>query len=304
MDNKRLAGVFAAALTPLKPNFSPDVELIHQYLSFLAGRGCHGALLMGTTGEGPSFSPEERLLVWRAAITVRQDHPNFHLLAGTGTPSLQETINLTRAAFDLGMDGVVILPPYYYRNAPQEGLLMWFSEVLRQGVPSNGLALGYHIPQISGVPLSIDLLAQLCNTFPGSFTGIKDSSGDPDFAQELGNQFGSDFIALTGNDQLFTLALEAGASGCITASANLFSPYLRQIWDSHQQGSQDLNTQSWISQVRSKMDKFLPIPALLKFLLANHFEFPLWPVRPPLLPLTEQFEQQALAEFALEPLLQ
>ncbi|MCF6278498.1 MAG: dihydrodipicolinate synthase family protein, partial [Anaerolineales bacterium] len=84
-----LAGVYAASLTPLKADFALDLEPVPAYLNFLAKRGCHGALLLGTTGEGPSFAPDERIALFQAAVTVRQTHPDFRLLAGTGTPSMQ-----------------------------------------------------------------------------------------------------------------------------------------------------------------------------------------------------------------------
>jgi 4-hydroxy-tetrahydrodipicolinate synthase len=294
MDATQLKGVFAAALTPLKNDFNPDIEILPQYLGFLASRGCHGALILGTTGEGPSFSPEERLAIWKAANSVRESYPRFRLLAGTGTPSLDETIKLTSLAFDLGLDGAVILPPYYYRNVSQEGLFEWFSEVIKRSMPADGVVLGYHIPQITGISFTMQLLARLKDTFPNRFVGIKDSSGDPEFARQLGNNFGSNLIVLTGNDKLFSLALASGASGCITAAANLISPKLRGIWDRHQQGYQELEIQSWLTQFRSSLDNYPSAPSLLKFLLATYFEFPHWPVRPPLLPLSSQKEQEAI----------
>ncbi|MBE0409531.1 MAG: dihydrodipicolinate synthase family protein [Anaerolineales bacterium] len=299
MDYPRLTGVFAAALTPLKPDFKPDIDILPIYLSFLANRGCHGALLSGTTGEGPSFSQEERIDIWNSAISVRDTYPNFRLLAGTGTPSLEETINLTSIAFNLGMDGVVILPPYYFRNISQEGLFQWFSEVIRKSVPSGGIVLGYHIPHISGVPLSIQLLKRLKDTFHNRMIGVKDSSGTPEFAKELGIHLRNDFITLTGNDKLFSLALKSGGSGCITAAANLVSPQLRKIWDHHQQGIPDNETQSWVSQLRAAMDDIPPAPALLKFLLAHYHKFPRWTVRPPLLPLSSLQEQEAISKIVM-----
>ncbi|MCU0488678.1 MAG: dihydrodipicolinate synthase family protein, partial [Anaerolineales bacterium] len=154
-------GVFAAALTPLQSDDSIDLDAIPALLSFLAGRGCHGALLFGTTGEGPSFSPSERLAVFQVAVQWRRTDPTFRLLAGVGTPSLDETIQLTRAAFELGLDGVVCLPPYYFRKVSDEGLFTWFSRVIQRAVPSGGAFFGYHFPGVSGVPLSIDLLARL-----------------------------------------------------------------------------------------------------------------------------------------------
>src|SRR5512144_2813317 len=121
-----LAGIYAAAVTPLKPDLSPDLDSVHLLLDFLAGRGCHGALLFGTTGEGPSFSAAERGEVWQIAAKWRDSRPSFRLLAGTGSPSLTETEELNRRAFDLGFDAVVSLPPYYYRKASDEGLFRWF----------------------------------------------------------------------------------------------------------------------------------------------------------------------------------
>ena len=119
-----------------------------------------------STGEGPSFSAEERISLLKRAMTVRQRYPEFRLLAGTGTPSLAETIALNRAAFEAGFDGVVTLPPFYFRSASQEGLFQWFDTVLKESVPSSKYLLGYHIPKISGVPLQLDLLARLKKTHP------------------------------------------------------------------------------------------------------------------------------------------
>jgi len=118
----KIKGVYAASITPLKKDFSPDLGSLPGYLDFLARRGCHGALLLGTTGEGPSFSTKQRTEIFKAALEVRQEWPEFRLLAGTGTPSLDETEGLTKAVFDLGFDGAVTLPPYYFRASEEDGL--------------------------------------------------------------------------------------------------------------------------------------------------------------------------------------
>jgi 4-hydroxy-tetrahydrodipicolinate synthase len=299
MSDRRLQGVFAASLTPLKPDFTPDLASLPEYLGFLARRGCHGALLLGTTGEGPSFSPEQRLEVYRAAIRVRESHPDFLLLAGTGTPSLDETVSLTHKAFDLGFDGVVVLPPYYFRKAKEEGLFTWFKQVLVKAVPEGGHFLGYHIPGVSGVPLSLDLLARLKESHPDRFAGIKDSSGEREFARQLGTRFDGDLLVLSGTDPLFSLALEHGASGCITAPANLISHELRKIWDAHQNGMQADEVQVRVNRIRATLEKFTPYPPLLKTLLARYHGFERWPVCPPLVPLTEEAEAQVAAELDL-----
>jgi 4-hydroxy-tetrahydrodipicolinate synthase len=296
-----LQGIYAAALTPLRGDGSPDLEEIPHLLDFLARRGCHGALLLGTTGEGPSFAFQERLSIIKSGLAVRQAHPRFRLLAGTGTPSLEETAGLTQAAFDLGIDGVVILPPYYYRNVSDEGLFAWYSKVIQASVPAGGAVLGYHIPSVSGVALSINLLMKLRDAFPECFAGIKDSSGDPEHARELGRRFGRDLVVLTGNDILLTLALQSQAAGCITALANLFSPLSRQVYEAFQNGTSDPEAQARLEACRSVINRYPPAPALLKALLPRLHGFSAWPVRPPLLPLPEASVDQALA--ALEAII-
>ncbi|RPI30187.1 MAG: dihydrodipicolinate synthase family protein [Chloroflexota bacterium] len=291
------SGVYAAAVTPLKPDFSPDLDAIQPLLEILARRGCHGALLMGTTGEGPSFSPEERFTLWRSATQARTGlPPGFRLLAGTGTPSLDETVTLTRYAFDLGMDGVVVLPPYYFRKATEEGLFLWFSEVIRRAVPAGGKILFYDIPTVSGVSISLDLLARLKDAFPDRFAGLKDSSASQNQAQALGRRFGHDMLILNGTDRLFTEALQAGASGCITALANLVSPDLRKVWESFLLGAPDLEAQTHLNSARDVSERYQPVAPLLKGLLALRFGFPLWAVKPPLLPSPVETVELALRE--------
>ncbi len=295
-----LAGVYAAAVTPLKADFSPDLEAIPPLLNFFAGRGCHGALMLGTTGEGPSFAPDERLQILRAALDIRATHPAFRLLAGTGTPSLTETINLTRAAFDLGYEAVVVLPPYYFRNVTEDGLFAYFSELIQRSVPGDGRLFIYHIPSLTGVMLPLALLKRLKEAFPRQFVGLKDSSHQEDFARELGNSFGEDLAVLTGTDSFLQLALESRAIGCITAPANLISPELRRVWDDCQAGVDATRSQELVTAIRHTLEKYSPFPPILKALLARQHGFPLWPVRPPLVEMRAEKIEQALAEMKAE----
>ena len=297
MPTLKLEGVYAASLTPLKDDYSPDLDALPPLLRFYAQRGCHGALLLGTTGEGPSFAPKERTAILQAALKIRQEYPDFRLMAGTGTPSLEETLSLTRDAFDLGFDAVVVLPPYYFRKVSDEGLFVWYKKIIEQAVPSDGAFLGYHIPAVSGVGLSFELLSQLKDGFPQRFYGIKDSTGDPNHAVQLGAHFGQDLTVLTGNDRLLSFAMENQATGCITAMANLYSPSLRKVWDAFQRGEADLETQAQLDTWRSVLDEYQPFAPTLKALLHNMHGFPQWAVRPPLLPLRDGLAHKALKEF-------
>jgi 4-hydroxy-tetrahydrodipicolinate synthase len=297
-----LAGVFSAAVTPLRADFSPDLDAIPSLVGFLVGRGCHGILLLGTTGEGPSFSPEERLGILRAALPIREMQQmakggTCKLLAGTGTPSLTETISLTHSAFDMGFDGVVVLPPYYFRKASDEGLFHFFSELINKAVPMDGFLLGYHIPGLAGIGFSPDLLARLKDAFPDQFAGLKDSSHDVDFARLLGKRFGSDLLVLTGTDSYLQMALENQAGGCITAPANLISPDLRQIWDLFQRGEEVTALQARVTEIRHILEKNQPFPPILKGLLARQHGFPHWPVRPPLVECPPEILVKVTEEF-------
>ncbi|MGE5122954.1 MAG: dihydrodipicolinate synthase family protein [Acidobacteriaceae bacterium] len=294
---RQLTGVFAAVVTPLYSDLSLDLDGLASLIAFLANRGCHGILLTGTTGEGPSFSIQERLQIYKLAGETRRSLDGIKLLAGTGTPSLDDTIFLTREAFNQGFDGVVVLPPYYFRKATDEGLFNWFSNILKVAVPGDGALLGYHIPPVSGVGFSFDLLARLRDSYPDQFFGIKDSSGDPEYARALGDRFGSDLCVLNGNDRLFSLALQSKASGCITAMANLHSPLLRLVWDDFQSHMNSEINQDKLIGARQVLDQFPPMPPLIKALLNKLHGFPEWKVKPPLVDMDAQRLEIVLSEF-------
>lgn len=292
-----LAGVYAAAVTPLKLDSSLDLDSVPVLLTFLAARGCHGVVLFGTTGEGPSFSPTEREILMRAACEFRKSMPDLRLIAGTGTPSLSETIDLTKLAFDLGFEGALAVPPYYFRKATDNGLFAWFSELIKKAVPSDGYLLGYHFPDVAGIGFSLELLARLKEAFPAQFAGIKDSSHDAGLARNLGEKFGSDLVVLTGTDSYMQLAMQNKAAGCITAPANILSPDLREIWNLMNEGKDATEAQARVKKQRDILDKYPPFPPTLKALLHRLYGLPHWPVRPPLESISQEMEEKAVQEW-------
>jgi 4-hydroxy-tetrahydrodipicolinate synthase len=300
-----LAGVYAAAVTPYlgkprtegKPDTAFDFESLAVFLHFLASRGCHGALLFGTTGEGPSFSPREREALLRSIRVIRHQVRDFKLLAGTGTPSLTETIELTKLAYELGYDGTVVLPPYYFRKASEEGLFQWFSELIEKAVPQGKYLLGYHIPVMTGVGFSLDLLERLKAKYPTQFAGIKDSSHDEAFASAVGQRFGSELLVFNGTDSYFHHALNHGAQGAITAPANLISDNLREIWDLYQAGKDPSDLQAKVTEQRHFLEQFSPIAPILKGLLHKVHGLPHWALRPPLENADEKIIEDAAEKF-------
>ncbi len=293
-----LAGVYAAAVTPLRSSDSTlDLESVPVILNFLAARGCHGAVLFGTTGEGPSFSPSEREALMRTARSHQPQLPGFRLIAGTGTPSLSETIELTKLAFDLGYDAALVVPPYYFRKATDDGLFAWFSEVIKKAVPSDKYVLGYHFPNVVGIGFSIELLARLKDAFPTQFAGVKDSSHDVEFARSLGEKFGSDLVALSGTDTYLKMAMENKAAGCVTAPANLISPDLREIWDLMNADKDASAAQERVNTQRHILEKYPPFPPTIKALLYRLHGLPRWAVKPPLVPISAELEEKVVSEF-------
>jgi 4-hydroxy-tetrahydrodipicolinate synthase len=291
-----LAGVYAAAVTPLRDS-ALDLDSVPPLLNFLASRGCHGAVLFGTTGEGPSFSPIEREALMRCAREARAALPGFRLIAGTGTPSLSETIDLTKLAFELGFDGVLVVPPYYFRTATDNGLFLWFSELIQKAVPSDGFLLGYHFPRVAGIGFSLELLKRLKDAFPTQFAGLKDSSHDADLSRTLGESFGSDLAVFTGTDSYLELAMRNKAAGCITAPANLLSPDLREVWEAMRTGTDSVEAQRRVKEQRDILDKYPPFPATLKALLHRRHGLPRWSVRAPLEALPQELEEQVVKNF-------
>lgn len=302
-SQSKIGGILAASITPIKPDGKPDYAAIPSYLDFLVQRGCHGALILGTTGEGPSFSVIERKRIYRSALEIHQKHPDFILLAGTGTPSLDESIQLTRYVFDLGFDGVVVLPPYFFHSVSEDGIFAWFDTLIQKAVAPFGKLFYYHIPQLTGISLSLNLLQRLLDHHPTKFGGLKDSSSDAAFAQILGDRFGNALSVFTGQDRLLGWALSNNAAGCITAGANLFSSWLRQIWDAHQQGITLENLENDIKAARTIMDQNPPASAFIKGILPTLFSFPAWTVRPPILPYSPERLHQAIQQLTNDLLL-
>jgi 4-hydroxy-tetrahydrodipicolinate synthase len=288
--NHPLQGVYAASVTPFDDDGYPALHVLSTHLRHLEANRCHGALILGTTGEGPSLSLEERLSVLKAAAAERGD---LKLLAGTGAASLADAIALTRASFEMGYDGVVTVPPFYYKAATVDGLFEFYREVVTQAVPAEGYLLLYHIPQVSGVAIKPELIRRLRDVFPSQVAGIKDSGGSLENMQMLCETF-EGFQVFSGSDGLVADALAAGGAGAITAPANLFSKLLRDLFDAHRD---DLPTeaidpiQTRLAAMRKRLtDVDRPFPSTIKAVLHMQGLLPNDFVRPPLLRVGTQDE--------------
>jgi 4-hydroxy-tetrahydrodipicolinate synthase len=284
----KIEGVFAAAFTAFADDGAVDAARTARHACSLLDQGCDGIALLGTTGEANSLSLTERRFVLETAIEA--GIPPHQLLPGTGVCSVPGTVELTRHARSLGVAAVLLLPPFYYPDPSEAGLVAHYSRVI-DGVADGGLrVLLYHIPQNTGVPITPRLIAVLDQRFPGVIAGVKDSGGDLDRMHGLVTAF-PHLAILAGADPLLAPLLRAGGAGCITATSNLIAPLLAELRDRVRAGQGSAETaelERRIAEARGLFQRWPQIPALKAAQAAITGERAWGNVRPPLLPLDER----------------
>lgn len=293
----KLGGVICAIVTPIRDG-QPDIANLQTHMRAMEADGCDGVLLLGTTGEGTSMGMAQREMVVEGAMEARG---NLTILIGTGTPSLQDTITLTKQAFEYGADGVVTLPPFYYNKVTHEGITAFYRAVIDEAVPDGKTLLAYHIPQVSGMPVSFEVLEAMQKYAPGRFAGIKDSTGDWNHTQSLNTTF-PDLRIFAGNDHHLYNNLKAGGAGCITAACNLFASLARDVYHTFKAGGDGQAAQERLSAARSVLDRFPPSSASLKAMLSLRYGTEGWDLCPPLMSVSDSVRDgllKALAELDL-----
>lgn len=293
-DMTRIEGVVTAVLTPIDRQGKPDLGRLQRHIRQLERDGSNAILLMGTTGEGPSFSLAEREAVHASAIGAAG---KMQVLAQTGCASLTDTIHLTRQAFAHGIRTVTILPPFFFKGVSDNGLFTYYSRILDEAIPSWGRLMLYHIPQVTQTPISIRLVEMLLNKENIRIEGIKDSSGSIEHLRDYCNIF-PQLSILTGNDQLILESLKAGATGCVTGVANVFAAMAGDIVRAFSCGNPEaVELQRQLTAIWRVLDRYQPYTTLLKALLTLRYEDPGWiSVRPPLDPMPHALFGEMIAE--------
>ncbi|HEC90968.1 MAG TPA: dihydrodipicolinate synthase family protein [Alphaproteobacteria bacterium] len=276
-------GVFAAVLTPLLDDLAADEVALAAHCHRLLAQGCDGLSLLGTTGEANSFSLNERIRILEAVIEA--GIPPARLMPGTGCCSITETTILSKRAVELGCAGVLMGPPFYYKNVSDEGIHAAFSEVI-QRVGDGALRIYlYHFPQMSAVPLSLDLIESLLKDYPVAVAGMKDSSGDLNNMTAAAKAFPG-FRVFSGADDLLLPLLKAGGAGCITAISNISAPLAAEVLAKWRTGGGDA-AHTMLCKLRRVITAY-PISAALKEIMARHSGDGSWrTIRPPLVQLND-----------------
>jgi 4-hydroxy-tetrahydrodipicolinate synthase len=280
-----MKGVFAAVLTPLHGNLAPDHGRMARHCRWLLANGCDGLAILGTTGESTSFSAMERMEILEGLAV--EGIPLEKSLPGTGAAAFTDSVEITRHALSLGVGGVLMLPPFYFKGVHDDGVFAAYAEIIeRIGDPALKVYL-YNFPQMSGVPLSLDVIGRLIDRYPETVVGAKDSSGDIGNMLAMVERFPG-FAVFPGSEAVFLEALQAGGAGCITAVSNVSSPVAQRVYSAWTQDHVvDEDANNLLVALRTTITAY-PLSAGLKALMARHTDDAGWErVRPTLTSLDD-----------------
>jgi 4-hydroxy-tetrahydrodipicolinate synthase len=288
-----LPAVLSPVITPFKADGSPDAPKLLKQCKWLEANGV-GQAIFGTNSEANSMSAPQKMSTLTTLIEggLNPDH----LMPGTGATSIDATVNMTRHAVNHKCAGVLMLPPFYYKDVSDDGLFAYFSEVI-QKVGSAALQIYiYNIPPVTKINLSLSLLERLAKEYPKTVVGMKDSSGDWSYTESVIKLLApSGFRVYAGSEVFLMRALRAGGVGCISATANV-NPKAISDLAAHWRESNADERQASLDQVRGIFAKYQMI-AGMKTAVAHYTNDPEWlRVRPPLMQLTAEQQAQLLAE--------
>ena len=287
MPTAKLKGLISPVLTPFNDDLSVATDLYVDFAKqLLATGGCAGLAPFGTTGEALSVSIRERMESLDALVAAGID-PKL-MMPGTGLTNLEDTATLTRHAAEHGCYGAMTLPAFYFKGVSDDGLFDYYSRLIDMVNHDDLRIFLYHIPQVSGVGLSIDLVRRLHEAYPEIIVGIKDSSGDWDNTAALLDI--KTLITYPGAELPVIEAIKLGAPGCISATANLNGNGIAKVIDLCHAGDFDQaeDVHKTVKEIRYLFQDYAPIPAQ-KALLARGTGDSRWNnLRPPMMAMAPE----------------
>ncbi len=291
---KRIEGVLAPVITPFKRDYAPDADRFVRHCRWLLKSGCAGLAVFGTNSEANSMSVSEKRTLLEALVAGGVAPAT--LMPGTGHCALSDSIELTRAAVELGCAGVLMLPPFYYKGVPDEGLYRNFAEVIERVGDERLQLYLYHIPPVSQVGISLNLIEKLISKYPGIVAGVKDSSGDWSNTKAMLDAFAKEGFDVFAGSEVFLLDnMRNGGKGCITATGNVNPGAIDRLYRNWRSADAD-RMQAAITATRKIVQKQPMIPAL-KAVVAHFGNDPRWSTcRPPLIELNASQEKELISE--------
>ena len=318
--SKRIRGVLAPVVTPFKADLAPDSQRFIAHCKGLLSQNC-GLAVFGTNSEANSLSMEERAMLLDELVAAGVDPSR--MMPGTGCCSIMETVKLTAQAVKHGCAGVLMLPPFYYKDVSEEGLYRYFSEVVQRVGDARLKIYLYHIPPVAVVGITRGLVERLLAAYPNAIAGMKDSSGVWNNTKMFLDAFATASPARTGFDlfvgsESFLLAnMRNGGAGTISATANVNPAAIYELYEKCsgvcvKRRSNDkalgtsASTPAELEALQAKLNvvrqvfssrKFPSMIAALKQAIAIYADDPAWrTVRPPLIELTPEQAKTLAAE--------
>ncbi len=213
MPNPLFKGSYVALITPMRPDGTVDEAAFGAFVDWQIQQGTHGIIPVGTTGESPTLSHDEHRRVVEIAVEVAAGR--VPVIAGAGSNSTAEAIELTRHAKDAGADAALVVTPYY--NKPtQQGMILHYTAI------ADAVDLPiviYNIPSRSVVDMSVETMAHLARH--RNIVGVKDSTANLARPLHTRRACGTEFVQMSGEDHTALAFLAAGGHGCISVTGNI-----------------------------------------------------------------------------------
>jgi 4-hydroxy-tetrahydrodipicolinate synthase len=293
----RIKGVLSPVVTPFRKDLTPDTDRFVAQCRWLLSQNC-GLAAFGTNSEANSLSANERIALLDALLAGGLDPSR--MMPGTGCCALTDTVRLTEHAVKGGCAGVLMLPPFYYKDVTEEGLFRTFSEVIERVGDARLRVYLYHIPPVAVVGITPGLVERLLKRYPQAIAGMKDSSGDWNNTKIMLDAFAkSGFDVFVGSESFLLANMRNHGAGCISATANVNPGAIDKLYREWQNPDAEAQQEA-LNVVRKTTGQYIMIPAL-KQVVAHYAKDPEWvTVRPPLVELTQ--EQAAKVIGGLEQL--
>tara|TARA_B100002051_G_scaffold267999_1_gene297229 strand:+ start:246 stop:1175 length:930 start_codon:yes stop_codon:yes gene_type:complete len=288
----KISGVFSAALTPIKHDLTINKDLYLRHCQYLMQQGHDGLAIFGTTGEANSLSIKEKKDNLEFLLSNRIN-PKV-LISGTGSSSLNDAIVMTKHAANYKVRAILLLPPFYYKNVSDEGLINYYRHVIEKVGDNEMQYVLYHIPQHTYAPISFKMIEVLLKLYPNNVVGLKDSSGDGDRMMKIIKYF-NNFSVFCGHDSLALNIVRRGGAGAITAGTNICGKLLSFILKNYKRENEIKNfqeLQKLLLQIRQVITSHEPI-SLMKSYFSIVDNIPEWNnVLPPLKKINEPENQK------------
>src|SRR5436305_964361 len=300
--SQRIRGVLAPVVTPFKADLSPDCERFIRHCQWLLSQDC-GLAVFGTNSEANSMAAEERSTLLDAVVAAGIDPSR--MMPGTGCCSIAETVELTTHAVRHGCAGVLMLPPFYYKDVSEEGLYRYFSEVVQRVGDTRLKIYLYHIPPVAIVGITPKLVERLLKAYPNAIAGMKDSSGDWNNTKIFLDAFAENgFDVFVGSESFLLANMRNGGVGTISATANVNPAAIHELYQNALGTS--ASTPAELEALQTRLNvvrelfsnrKFPSMIAALKQAIAIYTDDPAWvKVRPPMVDLTKEQAKMLAAE--------